>query len=352
MRAVNIFFGLLLAPLIGLVIALVIMTGAFNALAIPLNEVNAYVSVMEDDYLELQEGANALTDAANDQESEYQAQQETMENLSNQINKHKNMSDKIYDDKILAMLGPPVKEFYSKRVEIKVFKLAELGYRGYIAKLKLYDPTAFKVVLGKDKLGERETTSEAVKRTGAMLGINAGGFYTETRDGKPYGIHLGTTIIDGKIIGEFNPYPPDMFFAGIDRRGNLIGGLYGDRFAKEKNLMKLQPWQGVTFVPILIQNGKKLPIPAKWKTTNQPRTIIGEYANGDLILIVVDGRRYNWSSGVTLERLQDKLLELGVKEGYNLDGGGSTSMVFNGEVLNKPSDGKERPVVTNIVVMP
>lgn len=352
MRVANIFCGLLIAPLIGLLIALVTMAGSFNALAIPLNEVNAYVSVMEDDYLELQEGANSLTKSATEQESQYQAQQETMQNLSSQINKHKNMSDKIYDDRILAMLGPPVKEFYSKRVEIKVFKLAELGYRGYIAKLKLYDPSAFKVVLAKDKLGEKETTSQAVKRTGAMLGINGGGFYTETRNGKPYGIHIGTTIINGKIVGKFNPYPPDMFFAGIDKSGNIIGGLYGDRFAKEKNLMKLQPRQGVTFVPILLQRGKKVAVPAKWKTTKQPRTIIGEYANGDIILIVVDGRRYNWSSGVTLERLQEKLLELGVKEAYNLDGGGSTSMVYQGEILNRPSDGKERPVVTNIVVMP
>jgi hypothetical protein len=84
----------------------------------------------------------------------------------------------------------------------------------------------------------------------------------------------------------------------------------------------------------------------------QPRTIIGEYANGDLILIVVDGRQADWSSGVTLERLQVKLAELGVKEGYNLDGGGSSTFIFKGEVLNRPSDGKQRPVVTNIVIMP
>jgi len=66
----------------------------------------------------------------------------------------------------------------------------------------------------------------------------------------------------------------------------------------------------------------------------------------------VDGRQADWSSGVTLERLQVKLAELGVKEGYNLDGGGSSTFVFKGEVLNRPSDGKQRPVVTNIVIMP
>ena len=77
------------------------------------------------------------------------------------------------------MLGPPIENFRSKRVEIKIFKLDELGYRGYIAKVKLFDPKAVKVVLGKDKkLGGTETTSSAVKRTGAVLGVNGGGFYT------------------------------------------------------------------------------------------------------------------------------------------------------------------------------
>jgi len=69
-------------------------------------------------------------------------------------------------------------------------------------------------------------------------------------------------------------------------------------------------------------------------------------------MIVVDGRQSDWSSGVTLERLQDKLAELGVKEGYNLDGGGSSTFIFKGQVLNRPSDGEHRPVVTNIIIRP
>jgi exopolysaccharide biosynthesis protein len=102
----------------------------------------------------------------------------------------------------------------------------------------------------------------------------------------------------------------------------------------------------------LIKAGKPQPVPEEWQSTKQPRTIIGEYANGDFIMIVVDGRQSDWSSGVTLERLQNKLAELGVKEGYNLDGGGSSTMVFKGQVLNRPSDGKERKVSNNIVIMP
>lgn len=55
---------------------------------------------------------------------------------------------------------------------------------------------------------------------------------------------------------------------------------------------------------------------------------------------------------MTLENLQDKLLELEVKDVYNLDGGGFSAMPFNGRILNRPSDGKERPVTNNIVIVP
>ena len=135
-------------------------------------------------------------------------------------------------------------------------------------------------------------------------------------------------------------------FAGINKRtGNR------QRTQTESELMALDPYQGVSFIPVLLKDGQKLEI-ADWKTTRQPRTIIGKYANDDLIMIVIDGRQNDWSIGVTLETLQDKLLELGVKEAYNLDGGGSSAMYYNGKILNQPSDGKERPVVNNIVIMP
>jgi hypothetical protein len=158
----------------------------------------------------------------------------------------------------------------------------------------------------------------------------------------------GSAVIDGKLVEPFNGYPGDLFFAGVNKDGQVIGTVP----QSEKDITKLNPYQGVSFIPVLLKDGKKVDIPDDWAKTNQPRTIIGKYANDDLIMIVIDGRQGSWSIGVTLEHLQDKLLSLGVKEAYNLDGGGSSAMYFNGKVLNKPSDGKERPVANNIVVFP
>ncbi len=91
-----------------------------------------------------------------------------MSDLTKLAVEQKEKSDEIYETRILTMLGQPVKAHRSSRTEIKVFKLEELGYRGYIAKVKLFDPRDFKCVLAKDKLGAQETTLQAVKRTGAL----------------------------------------------------------------------------------------------------------------------------------------------------------------------------------------
>ncbi|HHY06727.1 MAG TPA: phosphodiester glycosidase family protein [Clostridia bacterium] len=348
MRHANLLALLIIAPFIGIWLACSSFTGYAQDLVLPAEKVNISLHSLEEGFKLLAGEVSVVKTQADEQKTQYEEHDRSLSSLAELTSQHKEMSDRIYEERILMMLGEPVKVHKSSRTEIKVFKLEELGYRGYIAKVKLFSPKVFKVVLAKDTLGEKETTLEAVKRTGALLGINGGGFYTEMREGKSYAVHIGNVVIDGKLITPFNAYPGNLCFAGVNKSGRVIGGIV----SKKEQLMALNPWQGVSFIPVLIKGGVSQSIPAEWAKTKQPRTILGEYANGDLIMIVVDGRQADWSSGVTLERLIDKLVELGVKEAYNLDGGGSSAFVYGGEVLNKPSDGKLRPVVTNIVVMP
>jgi len=245
-------------------------------------------------------------------------------------------------DKILAgILGEPIGQTFGTNANLKVYSLEEAGYRGYMAKVRLLNPSAAKIVLANDQLvGKGETTSQAAKRTNAALAVNAGGgFY---RDGKLHA--LGINVIDGKILtfstGDYN-------FIGFNKTGNLVGG----RIASKEELKKLDVVYGASFLPTLLKNGKKQTIPKKWANTRHPRTIIGHFKNGDLLIIVIDGRRQGWSSGVTLEEAQDKLLEFNVRDAYNLDGGGSSAFYYNGKVLNKPSDGAERRVPSNLVIV-
>lgn len=67
------------------------------------------------------------------------------------------------------------------------------------------------------------------------------------------------------------------------------------------------------------------------------------------MIIVVDGYNEGGSSGATLEELQGRLYKLGVIDAYNLDGGGSSSLILNNRVVNNPSDGSLRPVPTHFL---
>jgi exopolysaccharide biosynthesis protein len=82
-----------------------------------------------------------------------------------------------------------------------------------------------------------------------------------------------------------------------------------------------------------------------------PRTALGLLKNDDILFIVVDGRIKN-SRGFTLEELANYLIQYEIKSAINLDGGGSSTMYFNSNILNEISDSKERKVSTIIMVLP
>src|SRR2546427_12695451 len=84
-----------------------------------------------------------------------------------------------------------------------------------------------------------------------------------------------------------------------------------------------------------------------------PRTAIGVLGDGRILLIVVDGRQPPHSLGMTIAELAMELQRLGAVEAMNLDGGGSSTMVVAGRIVNMPSDeAGERPVASALVVLP
>ncbi len=82
-----------------------------------------------------------------------------------------------------------------------------------------------------------------------------------------------------------------------------------------------------------------------------PRTAVGVTADGTLLLVTVDGRRKT-SVGMTLDELGVLFEYLDATWALNLDGGGSTTMVVQGDILNRPSDGNERAVGSSLLVLP
>src|SRR5207249_7745883 len=74
-------------------------------------------------------------------------------------------------------------------------------------------------------------------------------------------------------------------------------------------------------------------------------------ADGTIVMVAVDGRRRGWSIGITNWELALTLLRYGCVTGFALDSGGSTTVAFDGQLLNRPSDpGGERPVGEALVI--
>lgn len=101
-------------------------------------------------------------------------------------------------------------------------------------------------------------------------------------------------------------------------------------------------YQGWSFGPKLIDNGE---IPDSYNSTNviindrAPRAAIGYYEPGHYCLVSVDGRQGDYSRGMNLEELSQAMIDLGCKDAYNLDGGQSVMMIFQGEIIGKPYKG-------------
>ncbi|WP_327086745.1 phosphodiester glycosidase family protein [Nonomuraea sp. NBC_01738] len=83
-----------------------------------------------------------------------------------------------------------------------------------------------------------------------------------------------------------------------------------------------------------------------------PRTLLGVTRNGSLILATVDGRDPGKTIGASMPEAAQLMRWLGAVQAINLDGGGSSAMVVGKKVVNKPSDGSERPVGDALLVLP
>jgi len=317
-----------------------------EGLYVPTENITHSVDSLMNQTEEMQNATTGLKAAITEAQTKEEEQHAMLEELAAKSKNNKNLSDTVYEEMIIDRLGQPIYKKSGTNSSLLIFELDKEDMRGYMAKIKLKSDKALRVTLASQSNGE--TTLKAVERTGAILGINGGGFATSTVDGVKTLVPMGNTMIEGKLVNDFIASWNDLAFAGFSKSGKLVGGIYD----REEQLTESGAWQGVSFVPVLIRDWEPADIPQKWANTKQPRTVLGQYPNGDLFFIVVDGRQSNWSSGITLEEMQILLLRLGVMEAFNLDGGGSSTFVYNDNVLNKPSDGSCRKLATNIVIMP
>ncbi len=101
----------------------------------------------------------------------------------------------------------------------------------------------------------------------------------------------------------------------------------------------------VGIYPVLVSGGKRVDtnLAGDLVTGNHARTLIGQTADGSLVMATIDARWKGVSEGVSVREAADLLIALGVVEGGNLDGGGGSTFVVQGSVANRPSDGPGDP---------
>lgn len=347
-KRINRFFMMLTAPFIGLLIGLwwyqppltlQLDTNPYAPIPGPVEETAALKNALT----LAQASASYTIDSISASAQLYKQTTNAMNALVSTAKTQASRPERIYNRRITAKLGIPSDVVSSDRITIELYRLNPGHYKAYALKIKLKDASAMKMSLAGNGNGGAETTLQAANRYGAAAGINAGGFADQ--GGKRY--PLSTTVVDGRYLYGFEATYKDLSFVGLNKSGKLIGGKFYSRF----QLDQLQPVFGATFVPVLLKNSSKVAIPQKWQISPKraPRTVIGKYKDDQLLVMVADGYNENGNSGATLMELQNKLHSMGVIDAYNLDGGGSSSLIFRGRVINQPSDGNLRKVPTSFL---
>lgn len=211
----------------------------------------------------------------------------------------------------------------------------------YIADVTLSDASYLQTALAKDTFGTNvtETTSSQAEAKNAIFAVN-GDYYGANKSG--YVIKNGTIYRDSVRSDSEND---DLV---IYEDGSF--GIINETEISAEDLLKDGVTQLFAFGPTLVENGE-LAVDENTEVgkamSSNPRTAIGIIDDLHYIIVVADGRSSE-SQGLSLYQLAEVMQDYGCTTAYNLDGGGSSTMYFNGQVINKPTTNgktfKEREV--------
>lgn len=179
-----------------------------------------------------------------------------------------------------------------------------------------------------------ETVPTMAVRQNAILAINASGYYSSN------GEVMGTTLANGSYYENTWTNASPMVIGQDNRSAWTANRLFVTDIIAQGGATT------VTFGPTLVEGGHSLSINASGigsPTGRHPRTVVGRTNAGRWFFLIVDGRT-SGAAGMTLYEVQDLLSSKGISYAYNLDGGGSTTLYFDGKVLNQPTDGSPRRV--------
>ena len=234
--------------------------------------------------------------------------------------------------------GTVIGQYSDSKTSITLKQYREYDSNIYVADVTVSDASDLKTALANNTYGRNitDTTSDMAANNNAILAIN-GDYYGARQS--------GYVIRNGKLYRDTSGNRDALV---IQKNGEFKFVSESETSASE--LLQDGALQAFSFGPVLLNNGD-ISVGENDEVgmamASNPRTAIGYLGNNHYVFVVSDGRTSE-SAGLSLYELASFMKELGVKDAYNLDGGGSSTMVFKGEIINNPTtsgrSGEERAV--------
>ena len=219
-------------------------------------------------------------------------------------------------------------EYHDDQIDIVLTTMRVENTTVYVADVQIADISLLKTALAGNTYARNltETTSVQAANAGAILAINGDYYGAQER---------GYVLRNGVLYRASAQSGTDALVIGSDGNFRIIteGETSADTLVREG------AWQVLTFGPALVKDGQ-VTVSSSDEVgramTSNPRTAIGQISEGHYLLVVSDGRTKE-SAGLSLRQLAELMQSLGAQVAYNLDGGGSSTMVFQGRVVNSPT---------------
>ena len=240
-------------------------------------------------------------------------------------------------ESVSAESGAEIGTYEDENAKITLTQYEASDTTIYVADVQLTSAEYLKTAFAEDTYGKNvtEKTSEIAADHNAILAVN----------GDYYGARESGYVIRNGIVYRNTKGSSDVLCIYADGTIEIVSP---DEYTAEE-LVEQGVWQAFSFGPGLVENGTVTVSQdeevGKAMASN-PRTAIGLIDSNHYVFVVSDGRT-DESEGLSLHELAQFMQSLGVTTAYNLDGGGSSTLYFNGQVINHPTTNgsiKERGV--------
>ena len=223
--------------------------------------------------------------------------------------------------------GTVIGEYSDSKTSITLKRYRAYDSDIYVADITVSDASALKTALANNTYGRNitDTTSDIADENNAILAIN----------GDYYGARQSGYVIRNSKL--YRNTSGDRDALVIQKNGEFK--FVSESETSAEQLLQDGALQVFSFGPVLLNNSE-ISVGENEEVgmamASNPRTAVGYLGNNHYVFVVSDGRTSE-SAGLSLYELASFMKEIGVVDAYNLDGGGSSTMVFKGEIINNPT---------------